>query len=62
MVSFDDPKPQPEKRKQQIIYLLPSLKDEVEKRRREAGQNLSEWIERAIKAALAKPATEIGKT
>lgn len=62
MPSFDDPKPIQEKRKQQIIYLLPSLKAEIDKRRFDAGQSRSEWIERVIRAALAKPATEIGKT
>ena len=54
MRSFDDPKPANEKRKQQLIYLLPSIKAEIEKRRATAGQSRSEWIERAIKAALAK--------
>lgn len=52
MASFDDPKPRPEKRKQQIIYLLPSLKTEIDKRRSQAGQSRSEWIERAIKSVL----------
>jgi metal-responsive CopG/Arc/MetJ family transcriptional regulator len=53
---FDDPKPPAEKRKQQLIYLLPSLKAEIEKRRIAAGQSRSEWIERAIRAALARKA------
>jgi metal-responsive CopG/Arc/MetJ family transcriptional regulator len=48
-----DPKPAHEKRKQQLIYLLPSLKDEIEKQRIAAGQSRSEWIERAIRAKLA---------
>jgi Ribbon-helix-helix protein, copG family len=48
MRSFDDQKPIPEKRKQQLIYLLPSVKAEIDRRRAVAGQSRSEWIERAL--------------
>jgi len=48
MRSFNDPKPKPEKRKQQLIYLLPSIKEEIDRRRAIAGQSRSEWIERAL--------------
>jgi len=45
-LSFDDPKPEKEKRKQQIIFLLPSLKMEIDKLRGRLPR--SAWIERAI--------------
>lgn len=51
-MSFDDPKPQAEKRKMQLIYLLPSLRDEIDAKRGKLSR--SEWIERAIKAALTR--------
>jgi len=51
-LSFDDPKPALEKRKMQQIFLRPSLKDEIEKVRGKLSR--SEWIERAIYAALRR--------
>lgn len=51
-LSFDDPKPAPDKRKMQQIFLRPSLKDEIDRIRGKASR--SEWIERAIYAALRK--------
>lgn len=51
-MNFDDPKPEREKRKQQLIYLLPSVKRAVDRARAKAGQSRSEYIERAVKAWL----------
>jgi Ribbon-helix-helix protein, copG family len=52
-LSFDDPKPH-DKRKQQIIYLRPSLKSAIDEDRLRLGQNRSEWMERAFVEALKK--------
>lgn len=49
-MNFDDPKPTREVRKQQLITLLPSLKASIDQRRGRLSR--SEWIERAIVAAL----------
>lgn len=51
-LSFDDPKPPKDKRKMQQIFLRPSLREEIDKRRGEVSR--SEWIERAIQAALRR--------
>jgi len=51
-LSFDDPKPPREVRKMQTIFLLPSLKREIDRRRGRLSR--SEWIERAILAQLAR--------
>lgn len=51
-LSFDDPKPVPEKRKMQLIYLRPSLRAEIEKVRGKVSR--SEWIERAVCAQLKR--------
>jgi hypothetical protein len=53
-VNFDDPKPPPDTRVQQIIFLRPSLKAEIDKRR--GAQTRSAWIELAIRAALKRDA------
>lgn len=45
-MSLDDPKPKPDTRKYQIIYLRPSLKDKIDKQR--GARSRSEWIEDAI--------------
>lgn len=50
-LSFDDPKPV-DKRKMQQIFLRPSLRSEIEKVRGKLSR--SEWIERAICAALRR--------
>lgn len=50
-MNFDDPKPPPDTREYQIIYLRPSLKEEIDKRR--GTESRSAWIERAIRLALA---------
>jgi Ribbon-helix-helix protein, copG family len=52
MPSFDDPKPPKEKRKQQLVYLLPSIRDAIDRQRAKLGQSRSEWLERAAKAWL----------
>ncbi|MDE2104459.1 MAG: ribbon-helix-helix protein, CopG family [Patescibacteria group bacterium] len=44
----------PEKRRQQLIYLLPALKIRIDNRRHELGQSRSEWIERAIVRELER--------
>lgn len=51
-LSFDDPKPVVEKRKMQQIFLRPSLKAEIDRVRGKVPR--SEWIERAIYAALKR--------
>ncbi len=50
-LSFDDPKPD-DKRKMQQIFLRPSLREEIEKRRGKLSR--SAWIERAIYAQIAR--------
>lgn len=50
MTTFDDPKPPPDTRKQQIVYLRPSLRERIEQQRGRLTR--SEWIERAIMAHL----------
>jgi hypothetical protein len=42
----------PEKRKQQLIYLLPSIKMQIDIQRVRLGQSRSEWLERAARAWL----------
>lgn len=49
-MNFDDPKPEPDKRRQQLIYLRPSLKERIDAERGKVSR--SEWIERAINAKL----------
>jgi hypothetical protein len=44
--SFDDPKPPREKRKQQLIFLLPSVKARIDAVRGKVSR--SEWIEIAV--------------
>lgn len=51
-LSFDDPKPDPDTRKMQLIYLRPSLKAEIEKVR--GALSRSQWIERAVQAQLRR--------
>jgi hypothetical protein len=53
-MDFDDPKPKAERRKQQLIYLRPSLKVAIDAECARLGQNRSEWVERAIVAALVR--------
>lgn len=52
-LSFDDSKPVPERRVMQIIYLLPSLKDSID-RMRPKRVSRSEWIEKAVQERLAR--------
>ena len=49
----DDPKPD-DKRKQQLIYLRPSLKDRIDQQRAIRQESRSVWIERAIQLLLTK--------
>ncbi len=51
-LSFDDPKPPEDKRKMQTIFLRPTLKAAIDQRRGKLSR--SDWIERAIRAALAR--------
>jgi len=51
-LSFDDSKPPAEKRKQQLIYLLPSLKEKIDQLR--GKQTRSAWIERVVLAAIRR--------
>lgn len=53
-LSFDDPKPKRERRAQQLIYMLPSLRDRVDSAR--GKRSRSEWIERAILRAFEQDA------
>lgn len=53
-MKFDDPKPTPDKRKQQLIYLRPSLRERIDAQRTIRQESRSVWIERAIMAQLAK--------
>ena len=50
--SFDDPRPDREKRRQQIIYLLPSLRTELDILRAVTRYSRSEFIERLLREAL----------
>ncbi len=51
-LSFDDekPKPKPEKRMPQTIFLLPSLRAEIDRRRGKVTR--SAWIEGAIRIRI----------
>lgn len=51
-MNFDDPKPRPDNRKQQLIFLRPSLRVRIEAVRGDMSR--SAWIERAILAALQR--------
>ena len=51
-ISFDDPKPPAEKRKQQLIYLLPSIKEQIDHLRGKLTR--SAWIERAVLEAIRR--------
>lgn len=53
-MNFDDPKPESDKRKQQLIYLRPSLKEKIDRARAVRQESRSVWIERAVFALLAK--------
>lgn len=50
MVNFDDPKPAREKRKMQQIFILPSVRDRVDRIRGKVSRSV--WIEQAILAHL----------
>jgi len=50
----DDPTPSPDKRKQLIIYLRPSLKEKIDKLRADRQESRSVWIERAVNVLIAK--------
>ena len=49
-MNFDDPKPASDRRVQQLIYLRPSLKEQIDNRRGKLSR--SEWIERAVAVFL----------
>lgn len=51
-MNFDDPKPEPDTRKMQTIFLRPTLKDAIDARR--GSLSRSAWIERAIIEKLAR--------
>jgi hypothetical protein len=59
-MNFDDPKPAPDKRVQQLIYLRPSLKDRIDAVRGRVSR--SEWIERACVVWLRENAPTPEKT
>ena len=56
-MNFDDPKPPPDTRIMQMIYLRPSLKERIDLAR--GALSRSAWIEEAIRAKLA---TEKGRS
>lgn len=51
-LSFDDPKPPQDKRKQLQIFIRPTIKDRIDALRGEMSR--SAWIEKAIRAYLDK--------
>ena len=51
-LSFDDPKPAPDTRRQQFIFLRPSIKAEIDKVRGKMSR--SEWIKRAVLRELRR--------
>jgi hypothetical protein len=51
-MNFDDPRPVPEKRSQQMIYLKPSLRQRIDMERASTRESRSAWIERAIEKML----------
>lgn len=51
-LSFDDPKPPLDKRKQLQIFLRPTIKDRIDALRGELSR--SAWIEKAVLAYLDK--------
>ena len=53
-MNLDPPLVDSDRRKQQLIYLRPSLKARIEKCRNPKQESRSVWIERAIIAQLTK--------
>lgn len=51
-LSFDDPKPQVERRKQQLVFMTPSIKARIDTVRGKLPR--SHWIERAILKQLER--------
>jgi hypothetical protein len=56
-MNFDDPKPESDKRKQQLIYLRPSLKARIDAHRAVRQESRSVLIERAVMLLLSKEKT-----
>lgn len=50
-LSFDDPKPSKDTRKQVLVFIRPSVKDRIDEARGKLSR--SEWIERAVLEKLA---------